>query len=135
MRTLLICLICLLGLSGCNTPSPAFHGLPFTRVTVEGSTFHVRVKGRRAEAIRVNPEYAPRLGVIELRAAHAMAMVSGCRVAGVKGDQAQAFGRLDCGKGAPPPRKRTQAFDCVPVRGSEIKEIGQLRVDLDCDPA
>ncbi|WP_299876361.1 hypothetical protein [uncultured Sulfitobacter sp.] len=50
----------------------------------------------RAEAIRINPEYAPRFGPIRTRAAAAMAQVSGCEVKAVGGDQALAVGILDC---------------------------------------
>jgi hypothetical protein len=128
-------LIQVLALAGCNMPSAEFRGQPATRVTVHGSTFDVRVKGKRAEAVRINPEYAPRFGPIRERAGVAMAAVSGCKVLSVTGDQAQAFGRLNCGKGAAPKRIRPVVLDCVPVRGSGIPEIGQIRVDLDCDSA
>ncbi|MCX7558625.1 hypothetical protein OS190_03540 [Sulfitobacter sp. F26204] len=132
MRYLFICFIFL---SACNTPSPAFRGLPYTRISVEESTFDVRISGQRAEAIRINQEYAPRFGVIRHRAAYAMARVSGCRVVTVTGDQAQAFGRLACGKRRVIERDDPMTLDCVPVRGSGIREIGQIRIDLDCDAA
>ncbi len=128
-------ILCLVVLSGCNMPSPSFRGLPATRVTVAGSTFDVRVRGTWAEAMRINPQYAPRFGPIEQRAAFAMQQVSGCRVVSVSGDQALAFGRLDCGKGAVRRRIVPRTLECVPVRGSGIKEIGQVRVDLDCELA
>ena len=89
-------LLALLVLTACNTPGPHFRGLPATTVTVEGSTFDVRVRDDKAEAIRTNMEYAPRFGPIRKRAAIAMAQVSGCRVKEVRGDQAQALGLLDC---------------------------------------
>lgn len=134
---MLRCLLILpfLALAGCNMPSADFRGLSPIRITVQGSTFEVRQKGNRAEAIRVNPQYAPRIGPIHDRAAVAMARVSGCRVAGVSGDQAQIFGRLDCGNGAAAKPAVPLELDCVPLRGSGIAEIGQIRVDLDCDPA
>ncbi|WP_370400083.1 hypothetical protein [Sulfitobacter sp. JB4-11] len=90
------CLLLVAGLAACNTPSPAFRGLPPTRVTIDGSTFDVRVREDRAEAIRINAEYAPRFGPIRIRAATAMAQVSGCEVKAVGGDQALAVGVLDC---------------------------------------
>lgn len=93
MRALLLFLL----LAACNTPGPQFRGIAPTQVTVEGSTFDVRVRGNRAEAIRTNVEYAPRFGPIRRRAGLAMARVSGCRVLRVGGDQAQAVGLLDCG--------------------------------------
>lgn len=83
-------------LAACNMPGPHFRGLPATRVTVEGSTFDVRVRDELAEAMRINTEYAPRFGPIEGRAGRAMAMVSGCEVKEVRGDQALATGILDC---------------------------------------
>ncbi len=83
-------------LAACNTAGPHFRGLPATQVTVDGSTFDVRVRGELAEAMRVNMQYAPRFGPIRDRAGRAMAMVSGCRVKDVRGDQALATGLLDC---------------------------------------
>ena len=92
-----ICFLALtLLLAACNTPSPTFRGLPAQKVTVDGSTFDIRIRGKLAEAIRTNPQYAPRLGPIEGRAAQAMAMVSGCDVRIVTGDQALMLGQLDC---------------------------------------
>jgi hypothetical protein len=89
-----------LTLAACNAPSPHFRGSPVTRVAVDGSVFDVRVRGNLAEAIRTNPQYAPRFGPIRDRAGFAMAQVSGCRVVEVLGDQALATGVLAC-KGRP----------------------------------
>lgn len=89
-------LVLILFLAACNTPSPEFRGLTAQKVTVDGSTFDIRIRGKLAEAIRTNPQYAPRLGPIEGRAARAMAMVSGCDVKIVTGDQALMLGQLDC---------------------------------------
>jgi hypothetical protein len=91
-----LALVTCLALAACNTPSPGFRGLPATRVTVDGSTFDVRVKGEKAEAIRVNAEYAPRFGPIRDRAERAMAQVSGCEVKAIAGDQALAVASLSC---------------------------------------
>ena len=111
-------LLALLLLAACNTPSPGFRGIEATRITIDGSTFDVRVKHLQAEAIRVNMQYAPRFGPIETRAAVAMAQVSGCDVARGRGDQALAFGSLDCGGGPPPMRYRGHLeLDCVPIGG------------------
>ncbi|WP_259990547.1 hypothetical protein [Sulfitobacter sp. S190] len=131
-------LIGVAGLAACNTGGPHFRGLPATVVTVEGSTFAVRVRGELAEAIRTNSQYAPRLGPIRARAAQAMAQVSGCPVIEVRGDQAQALGILDCGapgRRIPPEANAPLAYDCVPVRGSEIRELGGVRVEIDCEPS
>ncbi|MCD2311937.1 hypothetical protein [Pseudosulfitobacter pseudonitzschiae] len=128
MRTYSLIFLGLL-VTACNTPGPHFRGLPATRVTVDGSTFDVRVRDRLAEALRVNPEYAPRFGPIRDRAGVAMEQVSGCKVTEVRGDQALATGLLDCGDG--PPKQPIQADGhnvCYTVR-----TMGPLR-DYRCDP-
>lgn len=120
-------------LAGCNTAGPHFRGLPATTVTVDGSTFDVRVRGELAEAIRTNSEYAPRFGPIRERAGRAMAMVSGCEVKEVRGDQSQATGILRCGKGSARPIPVVPvAVDCVPVRGTEVQQLGGVSVEIDC---
>lgn len=86
----------LLLLPACDGGSPHFMGIEPTRVTVDGSTFAVRVKGELAEAVRTNAQYAPRMGPIGDRAARAMAQVSGCTVREIRGDQALILGILDC---------------------------------------
>jgi len=83
-------------LIACNAPSPAFRGIPSNVVTVEGSTFSVRVNGDRAEAIRTNAQYAPRFGPIKQRATTAIEQVSGCEVRSIDGDQALAIAKLKC---------------------------------------
>lgn len=131
-----ILLSLLMVLGACNTAGPHFRGLPATTVTVDGSTFDVRVRGDLAEAIRTNSEYAPRFGPIRERAGRAMAMVSGCEVREVRGDQSQATGLLKCGKGAPKRVARTPVdLDCIPVRGSEIDQFDGTTVLIDCEPA
>lgn len=121
-------------LAACNTAGPHFRGLPATTVTVDGSTFDVRVNDRLAEAIRTNPEYAPRFGPIRARAREAMEMVSGCAVKEVRGDQAQATGILDCGKGGPRiDRLRPQGeYDCLTLDSYVSPATDELVLDLDC---
>ena len=80
----------------CDGGSPHFMGIEPTYVTVDGSTFAVRVKGNLAEAVRTNMQYAPRMGPIGDRAARAMEQVSGCAVRDIRGDQALILGTLDC---------------------------------------
>ena len=133
-------------LAACDTPSPAFRGIPATRVTVDGSTFDVRVLDNQAEALRVNAEYAPRFGPIRDRAARAMAQVSGCEVRRVTGDQALAFGALKCGKTAPKTKHRTPDpardlapdlapdLECITQRGTVLRGVGQVSVDVSCYP-
>lgn len=120
-------------LTSCNTAGPHFRGLEATTVTVDGSTFDVRVRGELAEAIRTNSEYAPRFGPIRERAGRAMAMVSGCEVKEVRGDQAQATGILRCGKGGKRVVPVVPAdLECVPVRGTQVKQLGGVAVEIDC---
>ncbi|MEP3442167.1 MAG: hypothetical protein ABJN72_11880 [Sulfitobacter sp.] len=123
-----------LATASCNTAGPHFRGLPATTVTVDGSTFDVRVRGELAEAIRTNMEYAPRFGPIQERAGLAMAMVSGCEVREVRGDQAQATGILKCGKGTRASRAVPVQLECVPVRGTKLRQLGGVAVEIDCEP-
>ena len=94
MDSYLACLAFIV-LATCNTAGPHFRGLPATTVTVDGSTFDIRVNGELAEALRTNIEYAPRFGPIRKRAGQAMELVSGCKVKEVSGDAALATGILD----------------------------------------
>ena len=120
-------------LAACNTPSREFEGLVAQRVTIDGSTFDVRVRGELAEAIRLNMEYAPRFGAIETRAVRAMEVVSGCSVKQVTGDQAQALGQLDCdGTGGlyrPPP---PIALECERISDPLRLEGNPRYADYDC---
>lgn len=118
-------------LAACDTPSPHFAGLPATRVTVDRSTFDVRVKALQAEALRTNAQYAPRLGPIGDRATVAMEQVSGCKVARITGDAALVRGYLDCGAGAKEvPEKAPVSYDCYSIDG--IGNDGDFTVQ--CDP-
>jgi hypothetical protein len=114
-------------LVGCDTPSPYFRGAEVTRIEVQGSVFDVRRRGKLAEAIRTNAEYAPRLGKIARRAEIAIETVTGCPVKELRGDAAVVLGILKCGKpddlakigkGAPPitlycdPTGTKKTFEC-----------------------
>ena len=125
-------LVLVLGLAACDRPGTYFETRTATRVTVQESTFDVRTHGRLAEALRVNPEYAPRFGPIRDRAAIAMALVSGCRVTEVLGDAALATGILDCGDGAEPPRL-PPVYDCAEI-DSLTTRAGRTYRDFDCTP-
>jgi hypothetical protein len=131
----LVLLLASLCLAACNAPGPHFRGLPATRVTVDGSVFDVRVRDRLAEAMRVNTQYAPRFGPIRERAGRAMALVSGCEVAEVRGDQALATGILDCGDGPPRRRSPTAELDCVVMEGTLPPLFPDPATNLDCRPA
>ncbi|MEH6645188.1 hypothetical protein [Sulfitobacter sp.] len=136
MKNLVFALTLVVPLVACNTAGPHFRGLPATTITVDGSTFDVRVRGELAEAIRTNSEYAPRFGPIRERAGRAMAMVSGCEAEEVRGDQSKATGILKCGKG---PRRRSRPtpvdIDCVPLRGTEVKQMGGNSILIECEPS
>ena len=88
-------------LTSCATSTRHFRGVEAVRLQVDGSVFDIRLRGNLAAAIRVNPQYAPRLGPLRARAGFAMAKVSGCAVTGVLGDQAVMTGILDCKDRAP----------------------------------
>lgn len=94
--------IFLISLAACNTPSPGFKGIAPVRITVGKSSFDVRVKDRRAEAIRLNREWAPRLETVAPRAVAAIEKVSGCEVTNLGGDQALITARLKCAGDAKP---------------------------------
>ncbi|SDE25754.1 hypothetical protein [Ruegeria marina] len=123
-------------LAACAPPGREFRGLPATRVDVGGSLFDVRVRGNLAEAIRLNPQYAPRFGPIRDRAGFAMAQVSGCEVEGVLGDQAVALGVLDCGArpGIWALPAAALRFDCVEIDQLANEGLKTPYVDFECTP-
>jgi hypothetical protein len=53
MRYVALMIFCTV-LAACNTPSIGFRGIDPVTLTVEGSTFDVRMNGTVAEAIRTN---------------------------------------------------------------------------------
>ncbi|WP_207768722.1 hypothetical protein [Pelagivirga sediminicola] len=113
-------------LAACNTPGPGFRGVEATRVTVKGVTFDVRVDGTRAEAMRRNGQWAPRLGAVAPQAVAAIERVSGCRVRRLDGDAALMTAWLDCGqRQAPLPRGNT--YDC------DVYSISDGLAELTCE--
>lgn len=127
--------LAILALTACNTPSLDFAGQPATQVTVAGSTFAIRVADRRAEAIRLTPGYAPRLGPIGARAAFAMEQVSGCKVTKIKGDAAVVYGTLRCSgeTAAPHSGLPRGTLECYGIDSFESPATGELITDYDCD--
>ncbi len=122
-------------LTACNTPSPGFQGIEPVRVTVAPSVFDVRVKDGQAEAIRLNAEYAPRMGPIGPRATLAIEQVSGCTVRRLGGDQAMIRASLNCGRGAkrqPPPVPPSYSCGVItrPAAGGPNARIEEII----CDP-
>lgn len=129
-------LFCFLCVAACSSAGPYFRDLPATRVTVDGSVFDVRVRGDMAEAVRINPQYAPRIGPLRARAAFAMAQVSGCDVVHVLGDQAQMTGELSC-DGRPTDWSRLPigaSYSCVQLSTGLDDLPGAPYYDYDCDP-
>lgn len=91
-------MIGLLLFAGCSAATWEFRGIAAHRIVVDGSEFAVRVKGDRAEAVRVTAELKPYTQVIFARAAVAMEMASGCivRAGSLSGDPAVVTARLIC---------------------------------------
>jgi hypothetical protein len=129
-----VCLLAASALAGCNTPSLEFRDVAPVTITVDGSTFDVRVKGLRAQAIRTNMQYAPRMGPIAGRAKAAIEEVSGCKVLQVGGDQALISTVLNCGKGPPPPKPIGQDYECYSVSGLGVTDDDLNDLVLDCTP-
>lgn len=102
----------------CNAPSPTFRGIAPVRVSVGPSTFDLRIVGRHAQAIRVNHEWAPRMGSIAPRAAAAIAATSGCDAPRLWGDQAMIEAVLICTAQARAARDVARPHVCraVPTR-------------------
>ena len=134
MRSLLLCLAALC-FAACDTPGPGFRGVPATRVAVGQSVFDVRVDGNRAEAVRLNAEWAPRLEAVAPRAVKAIEQVSGCVVTKLGGDAALVQARLKCGKGggrAEPLPERLD-YDCDFEDGYVIHSTGEAITELRCE--
>jgi hypothetical protein len=136
MKRLIWMAVVLLG--ACDSPSTHFRDSPVTRVTVAKAVFDVRVRGNIAESIRLNAQYAPRLGPIAGQAATAMRQVSGCKVEHVLGDASVQLGLLNCGPGAPDwpaiLRQGTGRFDCFEVGAWTSGSSGTYYSDFECDP-
>jgi hypothetical protein len=131
MRRIWIIAPLVLGI-GCNTPSLGFYGVEPSVITVDGSTFDVRIKDLKAEAIRTNAQYAPRLGPIGERAAAAIEKVSGCTVSRYSGDQAVIVATLRCGENGPVSYAQPSYFDCSSTRGIALNGGTADGLDLNC---
>lgn len=116
-----------MALVGCDAPGPEFRDTPATRIHIGKSSFDIRVKGTRAEAIRLNTEYAPRLAAVAPRGVYAIEEVSGCRVRRIEGDAAVMRAWLDCG-GRLEPLPRAFEFEC------SIDVVYESFADLTCEP-
>jgi len=132
MRNLVLPLL-IFAISACDTPSPGFKGVPATRVTVGKSTFDVRVDGNRAEAVRLNAEWAPRLEAVAPRAVVAIEQVSGCEVTKLGGDAALVVARLKCAKGGKaPPYSQQIEYDCDIDDAFESSATGGAVTEMTC---
>ena len=85
-------------LTGCDSPHPRFMKVEARKVTVDGSTFKIRIREGYAEAIRTNFERLPKIGDTFPKAAKAIEIASGCKVIpnSMKGDPALMVAKLDC---------------------------------------
>ncbi len=97
-KAIAISSLCVAVLASCDSPHPAFAGVAKKTITVQGSVFHVRIKGDQAEAIRTNFERIPKIGETFPKAAAAIEQASGCRVRpnSLTGDPARMTALLDC---------------------------------------
>ena len=86
------------GITACSSSHPAFMGVESQVVEVRGSTFKIRVKGDKAEAIRTNFERIPKIGDTFPKAAEAIEIASGCHVVtnSMKGDPALMTATVKC---------------------------------------
>ena len=98
-RLLWLGFVGLLALASCDSPHPALMGVESQTIEVQGSTFQIRIREDRAEAIRTNFERLPKIGNTFPKAAVAMGIASGCSVvpSSMKGDPALMTARLNCG--------------------------------------
>ncbi len=71
---------CVLAVAGCNTPPIGYAGIDPVQVTVAQSTFDVRIKEGRAQAMRTNREFAPNFNYVAPRARTAIMQASGCQI-------------------------------------------------------
>jgi hypothetical protein len=98
-------IILAIGISACDTPSPAFQGVPAQIVTVEPSVFEVRRLGTQVELLRTNTEYAPTFASIIPRASQAVFIATGCtaRPQSWEGEQTLMQVEVDCPDTEPMP--------------------------------
>lgn len=114
-------------LTACDTPGPDFRGVEPVRISVGQSVFDVRVDELKAEAIRLNAEWAPRLEAVAPRGVMAIEEVSGCKVRSLDGDAAQMTARLNCG-GRKAPLPRGMEYSC------DVFAVADGLAELSCEP-
>ncbi|WP_158965315.1 hypothetical protein [Chachezhania sediminis] len=95
-----------------------FDGATVQQLTINGSTYDVRLAGRQAQAVRVDKDLMLGKGATMARAAVAMEMVSGCIVRNVYSDGIITTAGLKCRDMAklvrPEPLQRA-SYRCLPL--------------------
>jgi len=132
MRPLLALLLIL---AGCNTPPAYFSQSTVQTLSVEGSTFDVRIRDQIALAMRTNPEPISQLKFVEARARAAMEEVSKCKVVETLGDVSVMMGALSC-DGRPAPSLAAlspPSLDCYEVDRYTSGATQEEVVFYDCD--
>jgi hypothetical protein len=124
-------LFILVFLLACDRPSQAFRGVVPQRVSIGDSIFDIRVKEQRAEALRLNSEWAPRRAAVEPRARAAIEKASGCKVARIRGDPAMIVADLSCGS-TPAPLPVRGPLECE-MDGRPLISGGEVYIDMSCD--
>lgn len=94
-----ICILAFTYNSACGAATWAFRGAPAQTVTIDDTTFVVRVNEGRAEAVRVTSQFLPNTGLVFEQASRAIEQASGCRVdtGSLRGDPAVVQARIECG--------------------------------------
>ena len=90
----------MLGLAACDTPHMEFRGVAPVWVKVDGSTFVIRKKEDRVEAIRMNKEWPPTIERVFPKAEKAIEQATKCKMkeGSMRGDAAQMFAKVKCPK-------------------------------------
>ena len=83
-------------LAACDAGTRGLGDVPASRQQVEGAVFNVYASGDLAQAVRINRQFAPRIGPLAGQAAVAIQQATGCRVTEIAGDAAVLVGRLQC---------------------------------------
>jgi hypothetical protein len=123
IRSTLLCLF----LASCDTPGHEYAGAEPVRVTVAQSVFDVRQIGDKAQAIRLNAEWAPRPEAVMPRALVAIERATGCQVTRMDGDQVIIEARLKCREGVEM-TPRTLEYKC------DFRVLYRGRGELVCTP-
>lgn len=122
----------LLFLSSCGMPGPRHLGAAPVRLEEGGMRFDIRVRNSRAEAIRTNAMWLPRMNDVARNGGLAIERATGCKVAWLRGDPAVLLAGLDCGNGRPVPRKPRGRSICTGTVSAPYRD-GASDVSFSCD--